>query len=428
MKKRVVITGLGPITPVGTGKEAFWDSLKGGVSGIGPICSFDASEYPSKIAGELKDFNPGDYMGRKSAQRMDRFCQFAVAGAKLALEDAGFSTDEGLDKTVIDPYRAGVIVGSGIGGMSTIEEQNKVLIEKGHSRISPFMIPQIIPNIASGWISIIFGLKGPNFSTVTACSSASHAICMAYQLIESGCADICIAGGSEATITPLALSGFCSMKALSRRNDEPENASRPFDKERDGFVMSEGAGILILELLESAIEREAHVYAEICGYGMSSDAYHITAPEPEAEGAAKCMEMAIEMSGMKTESFKYINAHGTSTAYNDIAETKAIKRVFGSKAYELAVSSTKSMTGHMLGAAGGAEAIATALTVERGTVPPTINLENPDSECDLDYVPNACRSLEISGALSNSFGFGGHNATIAFCKWNETNCEDQRDP
>jgi len=411
--RRVVITGLGVISPVGTGIEKFWKSLLDGQSGIGPITRFDASELPARIAGEVKDFQVENYIDKKEARRMDLFTQYAVAAAKMAVEDSG------MDFNQIDANRVGVILGSGIGGIETFEEQCKVLVNKGPNRVSPFMVPMMIVNMAAGQISIHLGAKGPNITVVSACASGTNAVGDAFKLIERGDADVAICGGTEASITPLAVSGFCSMKALSTRNDEPTKASRPFDKERDGFVMGEGSAILILESLEHAQKRGTKIYAEVLGYGATADAHHITAPAPEGEGAARSMWMALNDAGLKPEQIDYINAHGTSTELNDKFETLAIKKVFGEAAGQLMVSSTKSMTGHLLGAAGALELAVSALALKEGEIPPTINYENPDPDCDLDYVPNVKREKEIKYALSNSLGFGGHNATVILGKYSE---------
>ncbi len=413
MENRVVITGLGAVTPVGIGKETYWDSLVNGKSGIKKITRFDVTDFSCHIAGELKDFEPTKYIEKKDVRRMDRFAQYAVAAAKLAVEDANLTIDEKNDK------RVGVLIGSGIGGIETFEEQSKNLFHKGPSRVSPFLIPMMIVNMASGQVGINIGAKGPNSATVTACASGTHAIGDAFMILRSGWADVMVTGGSEAAITPLAIAGFCSAKALSTRNDAPEHSMRPFDKERDGFVMGEGAGLIVLETLEHAKKRGAHIYAEIVGYGMSCDAYHITAPDPKGEGATSAIMAALRHARLNITDVDYINAHGTSTNYNDKFETMAIKNVFGEHAYKTAISSTKSMTGHLLGAAGGIEAIACALSLEKGIIPPTINYEFPDPECDLDYVPNSARELNINIALSNSFGFGGHNAVLAFKKFVE---------
>ncbi|MDH7481332.1 MAG: beta-ketoacyl-ACP synthase II [Armatimonadota bacterium] len=410
-RKRVVVTGMAPITPVGTGTEKYWQALLNGVSGVGLITHFDASDYSTQIAAEIKDFDPEEYMDRKEAKRMDRFAQFAVAASILAIQDSGFQiTDE-------NAGRVGVLIGSGIGGTSTWEEQHRTLIEKGPRRVSPFFVPMLISDMASGMASIILGAKGPNLAIVTACATATHAIGEAAKIIQRGDADVMIAGGSEAAITPLAVAGFCAARAFSTRNDEPERASRPFDLNRDGFVIGEGAGVLILESLEHALARGAKIYCEITGFGMSGDAFHITAPAPEGEGAARSMAAALKDAGIKPEDVDYINAHGTSTPDNDKTETMAIKRVFGDYAYKVAISSTKSMIGHLLGAAGAVEAIACICAIRDGIVPPTINYETPDPECDLDYVPNEPRKMPVKIAMSNSFGFGGHNATLILAKY-----------
>jgi len=411
MKKRVVVTGMAAITPVGIGVADFWASLLAGKSGIGLITRFDASAFPTRIAGEVKDFDPGLYMDKKETKRMDRFTQFAVTGAKMAFEDAGLNDDN------VDKNRVGVVLGTGIGGIETMEESARVLREKGPGRVSPFFVPMMIGNMAAGQVAISLGVTGPNTTVVTACASATNAIGDASKLIERGAADVVIAGGTEASITPLALAGFCAMKALSTRNDEPQRASRPFDSERDGFVMGEGTGIVILESLEHAQKRKAKIFAEVIGYGATADAYHITAPAPGGVGAAKALSMALNDGGITPEQVDYINAHGTSTELNDKYETMAIKEVFGEHAAKLAISSTKSMTGHLLGAAGGVEVVAAVMSVYTDTVHPTINYENPDPECDLDYVPNSARKLEVNYALSSSFGFGGQNATILIGKY-----------
>lgn len=411
MTRRVVVTGMGVISPVGTGLEAFWNSLIDGVSGISLIEGFDTTNYSVKIAGEIKDFEPGSYFDKKEAKRLDRFAQFAVACALMAIQDANLVINEENADNV------GVLIGSGVGGMSTFEEQATTLVTKGPNRISPFFIPMMISNIASGQVSIYTGAKGPNSSAVTACASGATAIGDAMEIIRRGDADIMIAGGSEAAITRLSIAGFSNMKALSARNDEPTRASRPFDADRDGFVMGEGGGVLILEELEAAKARGAKIYAEIIGYGASGDAYHITDPSPEGEGAARCMRLALRKAGIDPTEVDYINAHGTSTPKNDKFETMAIKSVFGDHAHKLAVSSTKSMTGHLLGAAGAVEAIASILAIRENTLPPTINYETPDPECDLYYVPNKAEQRTVNVALSNSLGFGGHNATLIFRKY-----------
>ncbi len=413
MNRRVVVTGMGIISPVGIGLDSFWNSMINGVSGIGYIESFDTTEHAVKIGGEVKDFDPGDYFDRKEAKRLDRFAQFAVASALLAMKDANLEIDDDVSP------RAGVLLGSGIGGIQTLEDQSKTLSEKGPRRVSPFFIPMMISNIASGQVSIYCNAKGHNSSAVTACASAATAIGDATEIIKRGDADVMISGGAEAAVTPLAIAGFANMKALSTRNDEPQRASRPFDAERDGFVMGEGAAILILEELEFAKKRGARIYGEVIGYGMSGDAYHITDPAPEGEGAARCMQLAIDKAGISPGDVDYINAHGTSTSKNDKLETQAIKTVFGEYAYKLAVSSTKSMTGHLLGAAGAVEAVASLMAINHHIIPPTINYDNPDPECDLYYVPNKAEEREINVVLSNSLGFGGHNATVIFRKYKD---------
>jgi len=406
--RRVVVTGLGLITPLGIGVEASWQGLLAGRSGIRRITAFDASGFPTQIAGEVDGFVPEDFIDGKDVKKMDRFIQFAVAAAGMAVEDAGLSIGEA------NAERVGVAVGAGMGGLPIIEKYHRVFLERGPRRITPFFIPSLIINLASGQISIRFGAKGPNLAEVTACATGSHSIGESFRIVERGDADVMIAGGTEACLTALGVGGFNAMKALSTRNDEPERASRPFDVDRDGFVMGEGAGVLILEALEHARARGARIHAEITGYGMTADAYHITSPEPTGEGAARCMRMALRGAGMAPEEVGYINAHGTSTKYGDEIETRAIKTVFGEHARRLAVSSTKSMTGHLLGAAGGVEAVVTVLALRDGRLPPTINLDRPDPECDLDYVPNQAREARIEAALSNSFGFGGTNACLLF--------------
>jgi 3-oxoacyl-[acyl-carrier-protein] synthase II len=410
-KRRVVVTGLGLITPLGIGVEASWKSALEGRSGICPITQFDASQMPVRIAGEVKGFDPAPYIEAKEIKKMDRFIHFAVAAATMAVEDSGLKiTDENAE-------RVGVIIGAGMGGLPAIEHYHKIYLEKGYRRISPFFIPMLIINLASGNVSIKFGAKGPNSAAVTACATGSHSIGDSFKIIQRGDADVMIAGGTESVITPLGVGGFAVMKALSTRNDEPEKASRPFDAGRDGFVMGEGSGVIILESLESALSRGAKIYAEIIGYGMSSDAYHITTPAPEGEGAARCMKAALKDAGIEPKMVNYINAHGTSTKYGDELETAAIKTVFGEHAYKLCVSSTKSMTGHLLGAAGGVEAIFSVLSIHNNIVPPTINLEDPDPECDLDYAPNKAKQMDVECAMSNSFGFGGTNACLLFKRY-----------
>lgn len=407
---RVVITGVGVVSPIGIGKDRFWNSLMEGRSGVDRISRFDPSGFDTQIAAEVRDFDPTDYMERKEVRRNDRFVQFAYAASRMALEDAGFAV------TPQNRTRVGVLIGSGIGGATTWEEQHRILLERGPGRVSPFFIPMIIINMASGIVSILLGAKGPNGSVVTACATGGNAIGDATRIIQRGEADAMLAGGSEATITPLSLAGFCSMKAMSTRNDAPQKASRPFDAQRDGFVMGEGAGVVLLEGREQALQREAHIYAEVVGYGMSGDAYHITQPDPEADGASRSIENALRDAQMDPPEIDYINAHGTSTLYNDRTETLAINKVFGPHAKKVAVSSTKSMTGHLLGAAGGVELIACALAIEHQTLPPTINYEFPDPECDLDYVPNVPRRAPVRAAMSNAFGFGGHNAILIIRK------------
>ncbi len=413
MSKRVVITGMGVLSPCGIGLEKYWDNLINGNSGISKINTFDVEKFPSKIAGLVNDFDPHDFIDKKDARRMDRFIQFGVAAAIMALEDSSMKIESS------NANQVGVIVGSGIGGLYTLERQHEILLNKGPSRVSPFLVPMMICDLAAGQISINLGAKGPNSCVVTACSSASNSIGEAYETILRGDAEAIITGGSEAGVTPLGLAGFCSMRALSTRNDEPEKASRPFDRDRDGFVIAEGAGIIILENLESALAREAKIYAEIVGYGSTGDAYHITAPSPDGEGAARAIQMALDKSGLNNIDIDYINAHGTSTPFNDELETIAVKKVFGEKAYQIPISSTKSMTGHLLGASGAIEFIATVLAMEKKIIPPTINLDNPDPKCDLDYVPNQSREKEVKTAITNSFGFGGHNASLLIKKYED---------
>jgi 3-oxoacyl-[acyl-carrier-protein] synthase II len=409
--RRVVVTGLGMVSPLGTGVEKSWAELLRGKSGVARITKFDPTGFDTQIAAEVKDFVPENFIDKKEMKRMDIFIQYAMASAAMAMEDAQ------LKITPANADRVGVVVGAGLGGLTTIETFHKTLMEKGPGRVSPFFIPMLIVNEAPGQISMRFGAKGPNTSVVTACATGNHNIGDAWRMIQRGDADAIIAGGVEATITPLAVSGFNAMKALSTRNGEPEKASRPFDKNRDGFVMGEGAGIIILEELTCALDRGAKIYAEIVGYGLTGDAYHITAPSPDGEGAARCMQMALSTAGIAPEEVDYINAHGTSTYYNDIYETTAIKTVFKERAQKVPISSTKSMTGHLLGGAGGVEAIITVLVISQGIIPPTINYETPDPDCDLDYVPNVARKAEVRVALSNSFGFGGTNAVLAFRKF-----------
>lgn len=410
-KRRVVVTGLGVISPIGNDIGTFWTSLLAGKSGIGPIKTFDVSGFDSRIAGEVKDFDPAKHFDFKEAKRMEKFAQYAAAASKEALKDSC------LDLPTEDLTQIGVLIGSGMGSLRMIEEQHKAYLEKGPSRISPFMIPMMIANEAAGQVSILLGLKGPNSCAVTACASGSNAIGDAFRVIQNGDAEVMFTGGTESCITPLGVGGFCALKALSKRNDAPEKASRPFDKDRDGFVIAEGAGIVVLESLEHALKRKARIYAEISGYGMSGDAYHMTAPDPTGEGAMRSMLGALKDGEIKIEDIDYINAHGTSTSLNDKIETLAIKKAFGQYAAKLAVNSTKSMTGHLLGAAGGVEFIVCCLSIYRSKLHPTINQENPDPECDLDYVANTARDKEVNIALSNSLGFGGHNVTLAVRKF-----------
>ena len=411
--RRVVITGAGAVTPVGNTAEEFWTSLTEGKSGIGPITRFDSTGFPTRIAGEVKGFDALKYVDKKDDRKLDLYLKYALACAVMAVEDAG------LDSAKVDGDRFGVLVGSGIGGISTLLESHKVLIEKGPDRVSPFFVPMLIINMASGLISMRFGARGPNSSVVTACATGNHAIGDAARIVQRGDADVMIAGGAEAIIIPLTIAGFCQMKAMSTRNDEPAKASRPFDAERDGFVCGEGGGLVVLESLEHARRRDARIYAEVVGYGMTGDAHHMTAPDPEGDGAARAMTAALRDGGLDPSAVGYINAHGTSTPYNDKFETIAIKRVFGEHAKRVPVSSTKSMTGHLLGAAGVIEAIATTLALHHGILPPTINYEKPDPDCDLDYVPNTARRVQVEAALSNGFGFGGTNATLAFRRYKE---------
>ena len=406
MKKRVVVTGAGIISPVGNDVATFWEKLVHGVSGIDKISAFPCADLPVQIAAEAKNFDPTKWIDLKESKRMDRVTQFGVAAAEQALQDSGL-----LDHHV-NPERVGVIVGSGIGGIQTLEQQHANLLTKGSRFVSPFFIPMMIPDIIAGHIAINHGFLGPNYSISSACASSSHTIGIALQHIMSGDADVIITGGAEASISPLSLAGFTNMKALSRRNSEPQKASRPFDRQRDGFIIGEGAGIVVLEELEHALKRDANIYAEITGYGFSADAYHITAPHPEGKGQALAIDAAIRMAGIPKESYDYINAHGTSTPLNDKFETIAIKKVFGQNAYNLSISSTKSMTGHLLGAAGGVEFIALCLTLRDQIIPPTINLEEPDPECDLNYTPNQAVEKEVIHGLSSNFGFGGHNAVL----------------
>ncbi len=408
MTRRVVVTGLGMVTPLGTGVEKNWEAACSGTSGIGPITKFDTTGFASQIAGEVKDFRSQDFMDKQQIRRFDIFIHYAIASARMAMEDSGLKIN---DKNA---HRVGCVTGSGLGGLGMLEHFHSVLMEKGPKRISPFFIPGIIANMAPGQIAIEFSAKGPNLSIETACAASTHAVGEAFRLIRDGISDAMITGGAEAVITPLAVGGFCSMRALSTRNDAPEKASRPFDLDRDGFIIGEGSGILILEELDSALERGANIYGEVIGYGLSGDAYHVSAPEPEGEGAIQCMKGALDFAGLIPEDIDYINAHGTSTKLNDLSENKAIKAVFGDHAYKLSISSTKSVTGHLLGGAGGVESIFTLLTIKNGIIPPTMNYETPDPDCDLDYVPNTARKGKVRTAMSNSFGFGGTNASLIF--------------
>jgi 3-oxoacyl-[acyl-carrier-protein] synthase II len=409
--KRVVVTGLGAITPLGNTVKEYWQGLLQGRSGIGPITLFDASGMDCRIAGEVKGFDPCDYLERKEAKRMDRFAQFAVCASQQAIADSGLEINE-LNATEI-----GVLIGSGVGGLKVMEDQQEIYLSRGPDRCSPFMIPMMIANMAAGLTAIHIGAKGPNSCTVTACAAGSHAVGEAFRLIQRGDAKAMICGGTEAAVTPLSIAGFSAARALSTRNEEPTRASRPFDRDRDGFVMGEGAGILLLEELQHALNRQAHIYAEIVGYGLTCDAYHMTAPMPGGKVAATAMELALKDAGLFPNQVSYINAHGTSTSANDINETLAIKQALGQQAFQVAISSTKSMTGHLLGGSGGIEAVATVMAAATDKIPPTINLENPDSACDLDYVPKHSRTQQVDIALSNSFGFGGHNVTLAFKKF-----------
>lgn len=414
--RRVVITGMGVVSPVGNDLQTFWESVTQGVSGIGPVTLFDVAQYDCKIAGEVKNFEPVKWFSNpKDSRRADRYSQLAMAAARMAITDAGL-----LQVSDEQAERCGVMIGSGIGGLKSLADQHIVLMTKGPSRISPFMIPMMISNMASGLVSMEFGWRGPNFAPVSACSTAAHAIGEAWRMIRDGDADVFAAGGSEATVVPLGIGGFAAMKALSTRNDDPTRASRPFDKDRDGFVMGEGAGVVVLEELQHALKRGAQIYGEIAGYGLTADAYHMSAPHPEGLGATRCMKMALDKAGLNIQDVDYVNAHGTSTPMGDICETKALKSLFGDHARRAntpgdagaMVSSTKSMTGHLLGAAGAVETIVCAIALKTGVVPPTINLDNPDPECDLDYVPHQAREKKIKVAMNNSFGFGGHNATL----------------
>ncbi len=411
--RRVVVTGLGLVSPVGIGVKEGWDNIVSGKSGIGLVTKFDTEGYACRIAGEVKGFEPERFMPAKLVKRLDPFVQYAIAASKEAWEDSGLDSDK------VDPDRVGVITGCGLGGLGSIEFYRDVLVKRGPRRVSPFFIPMAIPNMASGQISILFGAKGPNTVVCTACAAGTHAVGQAFKEIQRGAADVMFCGGTEAVITELALAGFGSLKALSTRNDEPQRASRPFERDRDGFVIGEGSGILIIESLDHAKRRGARIRAELCGFGLTGDAYHMTAPPDDGEGGARAMKEALKDASMAPEDIDYINAHGTSTPLNDSCETKAIKTVFGDHAYKIPVSSTKSMTGHLLGGAGGVEAVFTVKALEDGIVPPTINYENPDPECDLDYVPNEARELDIRSAMSNSFGFGGTNGVLIFKRFDQ---------
>jgi 3-oxoacyl-[acyl-carrier-protein] synthase II len=409
-QKRVVVTGVGAITPIGNTPAEYWEGLLSGRNGIAPITLFDASQHKCRIAGEVKGFDPQQYLDSKDAKRMDRFAQFAVSASLQALADAQFAINE------LNAEQVGVIIGTGIGGIKVLEEQQTVYLTKGPDRCSPFMVPMMIANMAAGLTAIHTGAKGPNSCPVTACAAGSNAIGDAFRLIQRGYAQAMLCGGAEAAVTPLSVAGFASARTLSRRNEEPEKACRPFDRDRDGFVMGEGAGILLLEELGHALSRGAKIYAEIIGYGLTCDAYHMTSPVPSGEGATRAIQLAMKDANLSPDRVSYINAHGTSTAANDVTETAAIKKALGESAYKVAISSTKSMTGHLLGGSGGIEAVATVLAIANDRIPPTINLDNPDPECDLDYVPHQSRAQKVDVALSNSFGFGGHNVTLAFKK------------
>jgi 3-oxoacyl-[acyl-carrier-protein] synthase II len=413
MDRRVVITGMGLITPLGKTVEEYWDNLREGRSGIDRISAFDPAEFSSQIGGEIKDFDPEKWMDRRDVRKVDRFSQFAIAAAAEAVKDSG------LEPPYEDPYRCGVIMGSGIGGFCEMEATTRTLIDRGPRRISPFFIPKVMMNSCSAHMAMRFGLKGPNFVTASACASANHAMACAYFSVKFNMADVMLTGGSEAAMTPLGLGGFCALKALSTRNDEPERASRPFDKDRDGFILSEGCGVLVFEELECARKRGAKIHAEVMGIGQSDDAYHITAPVEDGAGAAMAMKLALKNSGVAPEEVSYINAHGTSTVYNDRSETVAIKKVFGDYARKLPISSTKSMIGHLLGGAAAVELVATVLCIKNSVVHPTMNHETPDPDCDLDYVPNEAREAKVDIAISNSFGFGGHNACLCVGKLRE---------
>lgn len=406
MRRRVVITGIGTVTPIGTGKDAYWKALLEGKSGVGLVDRVDLSEIATRIAAEVKDFSPEDWLDRRETRRMDRFAQFAVAAAKMALADANLTITPELAP------RVGTHIGSGVGGLNTLEKEAEVGFGKGIGKISPFFIPMMIANMGTGSVARIIGARGPSQTTVTACATSTNSIGDAFWLIREGKADVMVAGGAEAAITPMAMAGFSNMRAMSRRNEEPQRASRPFDRDRDGFILGEGAGVIIMEEHEAARARGARIYAEVAGYGMSNDAYDMVAPSPGGDGAAQAMRAALEDAEVVPDQVDHINAHATSTPAGDVAETNAIKMVFAEHAHKIAISATKSMTGHLLGASGAVELIATALAIREGIVPPTINLDNPDPDCDLDYVPHVARAMEVNIAMSNSFGFGGHNATV----------------
>lgn len=410
-RKRVVVTGVGALTPIGNNPTEYWEGLLGGRSGIGSITLFDASQHKCRIAGEVKGYNPQDYLDAKDAKRMDRFAQFAVSASLQAIRDASFVINE------LNAEQVGVIIGTGVGGIKVLEDQQTVYLTKGPDRCSPFMVPMMIANMAAGLTAIHTGAKGPNSCPVTACAAGSNAVGDAFRLIQGGYAQAMLCGGAEAAVTPLSVAGFASARTLSTRNDDPAQASRPFDRDRNGFVMGEGSGILLLEELGHALSRGARIYAEIVGYGMTCDAYHMTSPVPGGEGATRAIQLALKDAQLNPEQVNYINAHGTSTEMNDVTETAAIKKALGEPAYKVAISSTKSMTGHLLGGSGGIEAVATVMAIANDQIPPTINLDNPDPECDLDYVPKFSRAQTIDVALSNSFGFGGHNVTLAFKKY-----------
>lgn len=412
MNSRVVITGLGAITPLGNSVEDLWNGLLAGKSGVGTISSFPTEELSTKIAAQVKDFHPEEYIDKKTLRRLDANEQFCLVASQAAYDDAGLQSDD------LDLDRCGAVIGSGIGGIKTFEDQHQILLERGPKRVSPFFIPMMIIDMCAGMVAMRFNFRGPNYGTVSACASSGHAIADAFRIIQRGEADVVLSGGTEAAVTPLSMAGFCSARALSRRNDEPEKASRPFDRDRDGFVMGEGSGMMVLESLESAKARGARIYAEIIGAGMTCDAHHITAPLPDGNGAARAMQAAMKDADIKPENVQYINSHGTSTGLGDVAETKALKTVFGKHVRSLVINSTKSMTGHLLGAGGAVESIVTVKTIQEGKLHPTINLDNPDPECDLDYMPEGSREMKVNYGISNSFGFGGHNISLIFAAHN----------